>query len=203
VSIKRDIDLERLRILFEKDGLSVNAISKIFGASRGCINTRLVSIGITPPGIKESRTRLYKTGFKASVDAAHKAVKGTKRTEADLVRRAAGKAGRMESFYEEMFFIELLSFGYAPSPGFAVGKYNIDLAYPDIKLAVEIDGGEWHASSPIKIAQDNNKRSFLESLGWIIVRYKVTVKTAVSVVPGYCGEIISLVERLRGLPFAD
>jgi very-short-patch-repair endonuclease len=196
MGIKKNIDLERLRILFEKDGLSVNAIAKILGVDRMTINSRLRSIGIEPPSMREAYYRNMAIGWKPNTEAAHEAVKGMKRTNIDLERRARGKQGKLSSIYETMFYEEFLRLGYSPIASLAVGKYNIDIAFADVKVAVEIDGGHWHESTEKKIISDNNKRAFLEPLGWTITRYKISKKN-LSKISGYCCEVISLVERLR------
>lgn len=59
--------------------------------------------------------------------------------------------------------------GLRPVPLYAVDRYNIDFAFPDQRLAVEYDGGNWH-NTPKKRAIDERKAALLESLGWTIIR---------------------------------
>jgi very-short-patch-repair endonuclease len=46
--------------------------------------------------------------------------------------------------------------------------YRLDLAYPELKLAVEYDGQEYHTSSDDQ-AHDRQRRDYLRRLGWTIV----------------------------------
>lgn len=46
--------------------------------------------------------------------------------------------------------------------------YRLDLAYPELKLAVEYDGQEHHTSSADR-AHDQRRRDYLRRLGWTIV----------------------------------
>ncbi|MFC5600922.1 endonuclease domain-containing protein [Deinococcus cellulosilyticus] len=48
-------------------------------------------------------------------------------------------------------------------------NYKVDLAWPDLKIAVECDGPS-HSSLTRK-AQDQKKQKFLESLGWKVFRF--------------------------------
>ena len=48
-------------------------------------------------------------------------------------------------------------------------RYEIDISFPDVKLAVEIDGGVHNI--PERKEQDARKTKFLEGLGWKVLRY--------------------------------
>jgi very-short-patch-repair endonuclease len=47
--------------------------------------------------------------------------------------------------------------------------YKLDMAQPEIRLAVEVDGGS-HAAL-VRRAQDAKKTAFLQSLGWTVLRF--------------------------------
>lgn len=49
-----------------------------------------------------------------------------------------------------------------------VGKYRIDLAYPDLLLGIEYDGG--HHLDPVQAREDLAKQAFLTRYGWEILR---------------------------------
>ncbi len=57
-----------------------------------------------------------------------------------------------------------------PVPQFVVSRYRIDFAWPALKLAVEIDGMEFHGNQPAFIA-DRKRTRFLESQGWRVIRF--------------------------------
>jgi very-short-patch-repair endonuclease len=46
--------------------------------------------------------------------------------------------------------------------------YRLDLAYPDLKLAIEYDGRDFH-TSPAQRARDQRRREHLRQLGWTIL----------------------------------
>jgi len=64
----------------------------------------------------------------------------------------------------------LSSLGIAFEAEFALGKFNIDIAIPSKKIAVEADGTYWHSLAKQKIA-DARKNAFLRSQGWIVMRF--------------------------------
>src|SRR5689334_6113586 len=47
--------------------------------------------------------------------------------------------------------------------------YKVDVAFPELKLAVEADG-QTH-NSPVKRMQDAKKTAFLQGLGWTVLRF--------------------------------
>jgi len=49
---------------------------------------------------------------------------------------------------------------------------EVDLAYPDVKVGIEIDGFVWH-SSPQQKQRDEDRQNLLVALGWRIVRFSV------------------------------
>lgn len=77
---------------------------------------------------------------------------------------------RMEPSYPEKYFISLFEnegiFGWEREV--KIGKWFIDFAFADLKLAVEIDGRQ-HEDSDRK-ATDEKKDLFLKNLGWKVIR---------------------------------
>lgn len=51
---------------------------------------------------------------------------------------------------------------------YRIGKYRLDFAAPDVKIAIEVDG--WHHRSPEGAARDAERDSWLRSEGWIVLR---------------------------------
>jgi len=49
-------------------------------------------------------------------------------------------------------------------------KWRLDLAYPEIKLGVELDGFRFH-SSVVSQINDAEKSNFLVAQGWRVLRY--------------------------------
>jgi very-short-patch-repair endonuclease/endogenous inhibitor of DNA gyrase (YacG/DUF329 family) len=93
-------------------------------------------------------------------------------TESAKIKKAIGnQRNRKHSTLEKAAKSIFKYFGFSPISEYAVWIYNIDFAFPDIKLAVEIDGGNWHTSDK-KIEIDGEKQDYLLSQGWEIKRYK-------------------------------
>ena len=65
---------------------------------------------------------------------------------------------------------QLAAAGLDYVPELAVNTFNIDLALPERKLAIEVQGGNWH-NTPDKIEGDARKREALEAAGWTVVEF--------------------------------
>jgi very-short-patch-repair endonuclease len=55
-----------------------------------------------------------------------------------------------------------------PAQQHQAGKYRLDFAWPEVKVAVEADG--WWHRSPEGAAKDRERDSWLRSQGWIVFR---------------------------------
>lgn len=74
---------------------------------------------------------------------------------------------------------------------YQLGRFVIDFAFPDCKLAVEADGIYWH-NLPANKKRDKNKNEFLNKNGWSIVRLS---EPDIIKSPGKCVEkIITILE---------
>lgn len=51
-----------------------------------------------------------------------------------------------------------------------VDFFEIDIAFPEIKLAVEIDGWDYHNTSSQRL-KDKNRQAYLEAKGWKFERF--------------------------------
>ena len=61
-----------------------------------------------------------------------------------------------------------------------VGHFLVDIAFPALKLAVEVDGAYWH-SLPKQIAKDRMKDGWLKKSGWSLIRLpEVDIRNDVS-----------------------
>jgi very-short-patch-repair endonuclease len=49
-----------------------------------------------------------------------------------------------------------------------VGRYRLDFAWLDVKIALEADG--WHHRSPYGAARDAERDAYLRSQGWLVFR---------------------------------
>lgn len=72
---------------------------------------------------------------------------------------------------EKLIRDELIKRGLAFETQYRVLGYWIDFAFPDVKLAVECDGGRWHSTKE-QIFRDTKKDERLRNIGWTILRFK-------------------------------
>ena len=81
--------------------------------------------------------------------------------------------GRAESPQESRLRIRLVVYARLPEPvvqfvvPFAGGEFRLDLAYVELRVAVEYDGEEYH-SQPEDVAYDEWRRMRLRELGWTV-----------------------------------
>ena len=81
--------------------------------------------------------------------------------------------GRAESPQESRLRIRLVVYAKLPEPEvqfvvpFAGGEFRLDLAYVELRVAVEYDGEEYH-SQPEDVAYDEWRRMRLHELGWTV-----------------------------------
>ena len=159
------------------NGVSELALSKRFGVSRCTIRGRLVAAGIQPRTQSESEAVKWKQMSKEArqhqVKAAHDKVRGMTRTHDNLVNRAIGVQAKAKmSKFEQLFFEAFTKAGVSVIPEYAIDVFNIDFAIPEKRVAIEVDGGNWHTSS-VKSKYDRRKEAFLKQIGWHIIRFQV------------------------------
>lgn len=94
----------------------------------------------------------------------------------DWLDRYADVGGVPESGLEQVALDAFLDAGLAPEAQHWVEvqggtRYRIDLAFPDLMIAVEIDGSQ-HEERPAQLA-DATRDAALEAAGWTVIRIKV------------------------------
>ncbi|WP_337020097.1 endonuclease domain-containing protein [Oceanobacillus massiliensis] len=77
---------------------------------------------------------------------------------------------KCESPIERRVYNGLLQHGLYPTTQYRVGKYRIDLAFPNHMIAIECDGKAYH-STPKQKAHDRKKDKFLQERGWTVLRF--------------------------------
>jgi very-short-patch-repair endonuclease len=78
-------------------------------------------------------------------------------------------------------------------PQFTISHYRVDFAIPKYKIAIEIDGHEWHSTKSQK-ARDAKRDRFLLSDGWITVRF---TGSEIYNTPDVCKEEIKKIMKKR------
>lgn len=79
-----------------------------------------------------------------------------------------------EPSYPEKFFMKVIANEFKDTnytQEHPIGKYSIDFAWVDRKLAIEIDGKQ-HDEDPIQRARDAQKNLLLNEQGWKLLRIK-------------------------------
>lgn len=79
---------------------------------------------------------------------------------------------KLESPIECQLFMALLREGVASDciSQYSIGKYRLDFAYPHLKLAIECDGHDYHASKEQR-GHDAERDRFLLTEGWRTARF--------------------------------
>lgn len=76
-----------------------------------------------------------------------------------------------------------------------VRKFRFDFAWPDIKIAVELNGATWtkgRHSSGEGIQRDYVKMNYCQILGWLVIQFSSTMGEV------YCKEVLTKAFRSRG-----
>ncbi|MGD6850765.1 MAG: DUF559 domain-containing protein [Candidatus Bathyarchaeia archaeon] len=130
--------------------------------------------------------------------AAHDAVRGMTRSREELLQRALIKQNNWTQLSAgELEVMKLLNdIGIQVIPQYALDIFNIDLAVPDRKIAIEVDGGEWHNSGR-KQAMDERKEALLKAEDWLLLRFNVGKRKFVRL---NFNDAITLVKAICSLP---
>jgi very-short-patch-repair endonuclease len=83
------------------------------------------------------------------------------------------KVNKCESPLEARFFIFSLDRFPEIEPQFIVDQYRLDFAIPREKVAIEIDGHEFHKTKEQR-TKDTKRERYLQSKGWQVIRFTGT-----------------------------
>ena len=196
---RTDITADDTAALYNS-GLSEKAVAKRLGIDRCAVRRRLLKAGVKPRNRSESMfLRMSQTApeeRKRLASAAHDAVRGTSQTEEHRLKVAAGverncvNVSRTEIIVGEM----LTERGFTFTRQKAVGRYNVDIALHEVPIAVEVFGGNWHASGR-HAARFRRRTDYILDQGWSVVYIWVSRQSPLEV--GAIEYIVSLAEMLR------
>jgi very-short-patch-repair endonuclease len=152
-------------------------VAKVYGVDRSAVASWLDRYGIPRRTISESKAlqtgRLTYEERLAATAASRLVINAPGGKPHDwLVKRALGvqRAGRMSPYEATVFTWAAQFLGYMPVAQYAIDKYNVDIAIPACRIAIEVQGGLWHTRhSPRKTAQDEAKRAVLKLAGWTVI----------------------------------
>ncbi len=91
-----------------------------------------------------------------------------------LMRALEEKEKRTQSAFEREVMTRLTAAGYQVASQWRVGAFRIDLVVEgeDKRLAIECDGDRYHPLE--RLAEDMERQSILERMGWIFTRIRAT-----------------------------
>ena len=182
-----------------QDGASVKAVAERFGVQRNTITALLRKHGITPRSRRdamllrmaqatpEERLRL--------TEAAHAARRGRSVPEEARIRMAEGRERtKAHASIEALAIADAIEDGgVAVTLEKAVGPYNIDIAFNECPVAVEIQGGNWHAYGRHG-SRLGKRREYLLSRGWHLVEVWIRSDQPLRVVKPLADKLITLAQ---------
>lgn len=165
-----------LRRMYVREQKPTTAIASEIGCTFTTVCRWLREAGIerrNPSEAKRLDMARHSRDERLRITAASRTIiTGRKRSHEDLCRRAVGRQRKARpSKHEAALVAALEASGITPILEYAIDKFNVDLAFPNHRLAIEVHGGNWHRNSPRKVAQDAAKRLFLEAQGWRVLRF--------------------------------
>lgn len=155
-----------------KEGAFQNELAKKYGVSQHTIWNRLTEAGVTRTSGEARRLRWSRMTPEerfAQLDAAHIASHKKRSKHQKIQRALLNQTNHVLSKYEQSFKTLFDSHDITVISEYALDIYNIDFAIPEKKIAIEIDGGNWHGS-PRKQRGDKGKEVLLRRRGWTLIR---------------------------------
>jgi very-short-patch-repair endonuclease len=155
-------------------GESELALSLAFNTSRATICDRLVKAGVTRRTKSEASFLAYgRMSEEARQDmtaAAHAAVRGKRQTEEHRCKIAQYNEREGRQSTSERWLAQQIAnrLHVKPIPQKAIGRYNVDVAIAETRIAVEIFGGEWHATGS-HAARFRKRCDYILNRGWSII----------------------------------
>jgi very-short-patch-repair endonuclease len=149
------------------------------------IRLRLVEAGIEPrdrSAGQSNRLRLMSPEARLALsDKAHSAVRGVSQSEEHRCKIALGveRKGLVVSPKDKTLKEWLEGLGVDTVPLKAVGRYNVDIALTESRVAVEIFGGHWHMVGR-HAARYRKRFDYLLDRGWLPVVVWVTTSYRLS-----------------------
>jgi len=97
---------------------------------------------------------------------------------------------------EREMFDSFVGAGFEPVHNLRVGRWFLDIALPELMVAVECDGGNWHNSKEAR-ERDAKKDAYLRGHGWEVFRF--SGKRIKDGVDGCRDEVLRVVANHEGL----
>jgi very-short-patch-repair endonuclease len=81
------------------------------------------------------------------------------------------KTLKLESPIEAILYESLCDFGIKPELQYSISYFRVDMAYPELKLAIECDGHRYHVGEK-NWSKDKYRQRRIEELGWKFERFQ-------------------------------
>lgn len=156
------------------EGGSVKAVAQEFGIQRQTLVNMLRQRGIEPRGRRDAMLlRMAQSTPEERLrltEAAHAAVRGRRQPEEHCIRQAQGRERTKSHASLEALALHqvLVETGIPATLEKAFGPYNLDIAFDELPIAVEIQGGNWHSHGRHG-ARLPKRREYILSSGWHLV----------------------------------
>lgn len=157
--------------------LPLSKVSEKYGIVRLTLMRWCKDYGIKTRTVSEDNARRYKTMTQeqksAQVKAAHAKVNSlmqNKEWKSNHMRNIARAQHFGVSKAEVLLYSMLVDYGYIGVQQYQIESRFIDIAFPEIKFAIEIDGNYWHSQEKIK-KRDLEKEQILKNNGWELLRF--------------------------------
>lgn len=187
-----------------QNNLTIKAISEKYGIIRITLMRWCKKYGIKTRTISEDNYRRYSTMTEEQIKAqTKKANEGIRELFKDQkwkeqqIEKVMTAQDMKPSRPENLFYEKITERGYYPERQYRkdMGGFTLDFAFPEIKLAIEIDGEYWHSLEKTK-AKDRRRNYFLGvKKVWEVIH--IPAKDFTQHSEHYVWEVIQTIETLK------
>jgi len=148
------------------DGIPVTTVSRTLIDLAGCVEPHVLEEALDD-ALRRGLVRVAQ--LRRRLDASGRAGRRGSRLLGEMIEVRAGYGRVPESVFETRLLRVLRAAGLpVPSLQHAIGRYRVDFAYPERRVAIEADGFRWH-SSRARWDRDLARRNALALLGWTVI----------------------------------
>ena len=186
------------------DNMTIKAIAEKHGLVRISLMRWCKKYGIKTRTVSEDNHRRYANMTKEQIKAqTKKANEGIRilfknpKWKEEQIKKVLSVQNYHSSNAEELFYNLIIEKGYIPERQYMQDMcgFALDFAFPEIKLAIEIDGEYWHNLEKTKI-KDRRRNYFLGvKKGWEVIH--IPAKDFTQNSEHYVWEVIQTIETLK------
>jgi len=97
------------------------------------------------------------------------------------------------SYAEEYWKVILDTNNLSYKEQYQIGPYQLDFAFPNLKIDLEIDGDQHHLDKRV-VESDKRRNLYLEDLGWTIIRVKWSEYQKLEDKKSYVNSLVKLLD---------